>query len=142
MPVPRDHTICRFIRNRRQDWSEEEGRPKPKAFNQLGLSLWSANALNQAGDTLNDVRIAGFTGSGLALFTVDECHQLANDAAQETGKPLQINIDWQPNELPLHLANWAYAHAEVDLVHTSESALRTFRQFLAWRCRHIIRPHP
>jgi hypothetical protein len=129
MPLPGDHIVARFIRSK--DWSREEHRPKHTAFKQQDLSLWSKSKLNKRGDSLDDVHSAGFQGTGIAFFSVDACHQLAEDAATKVGQPLQITVEWQPNGLPPHLVQWAYAHAEVRWVQSSEATIRTFRQLLA-----------
>lgn len=90
---------------------------------------------------MNDVRKAEFGDSGTALFTVDDYYQIAAAAAQKTQESLQINVVWNPSGLKPHWTKWSYAHVEVDLVRSSEMSYRTFRQFLADRCKQIIPPY-
>ena len=104
------------------------------------MSIWSANALNANGDTLNDVRVAGFPGSGTCLYTCDEYVQIAVDAVRDVGGVFQIHIDWEPNNVPPSLKRWAYAHAELNADLTSQPARRTFRQYLSLKSHRVVPP--
>ena len=141
MTVPGTHILARFFRHNAEEWSEEEGKPKPGAFGSFPISVWSANALNAKRHTINDVRKVGFPGSGVSLFTVNEYYQIARDAVKDAGGNCQINIDWEPNHVTPNLQTWAYAHADVQALVTSQPARRTFRQYLSLRCNRAIPPH-
>ena len=140
MRVPAQHVIARFIRDRRQDWDKNEQKPKPKAFSQVGLSIWSATKLNNRGATLQEVKSAGFEGCGVALFVAEDFHRLAEDAGRQFDTTVDIGIHWRPHGLPDHLKPWAYAHAEVDIDDATEGAVRWFRHLVASKCKHIIPP--
>lgn len=142
MPVPGNHVVARFIRDRKDEWSANLRVPKQKAFRNPPISLWSLNALNLQGDSLNDVRVAGFSGSGAAMYTVDQVYRIAETAANAIGEPFVIDIVWSPDGLEPHLQQWSYAHIEVVLLEWSESTFREFRRKLAACCERVIPPHP
>ena len=127
MSVPSQDTLCRFVR--RQDWSRREGRPKPGAFKQSGLSVWNCDKLREHGVTLDELRIEHLSGCGQAHHTAGDYLEHAREAERQDGIVLGVQVLWRSGDE--HVAppwrNWRCAHVQIE----STSGLDRFTPYIA-----------
>ena len=140
MPVPSDDLLCRFIRPR--DWNSRNTRPKAAAFKQPDLSVWHIGRLLERDVSLEDLRIGHLAGYGQAHHTVGDYETLASEAAQRTGIPFQVAVEWRPEDQYVDepWRPWAYAHVQVETVEGPANFLSEFRRLLAAYTRYVVPP--
>lgn len=140
MPVPPDDILCRFIRP--DDWSSQNGRPRPGAFKQASLSVWHKDRLLERQVSLEDLRIGHLTGCGQAHHTAGDYLQLALTAAQTEGTPFQVQVEWRPEDECVEepWRRWAYAHVQVEATEGPPKFLKEFRWLLTLHTRVVVPP--
>ena len=112
MPLPPEDTVCRFIRD--GEWSKREGRPRPGAFKQPGLSIWHSDRLQANGARLEDLQFGSLQGSGQALLTLEQILEAARCAERKKEGMLRVAVEWRPDTVGEAWRQWSYAHAEME----------------------------
>ena len=140
MPVPQDDRLCRFIRPR--DWNKGTGRPSQRAFAQPGLSVWHIGRLLESGVSLGDLQIEHLAGYGQAHHTAGDYERFASEAAEEQDTPIQVRVEWRPEDQYVAEAwqPWAYAHVQVEAIEGPPGFLLEFRRLLALNARYVAAP--
>ena len=149
MPLPPEDIVCRFVRD--VDWSKREGRPRPGAFKQHGLSVWHPGRLQVHGVRLAYLQIGSLQGSGQALLTVEQILEAARCAERKKGGMLRVAVDWRPDTVGEPWQQWSYAHAEVETEARDEPApeenrdgglMSAFRMLLCKKAQCTPPPEP
>lgn len=140
MSVPDGDTLCRFVR--RQDWSEREGRPKPGAFKQRGLSVWHCERLREQAVGIDELRIEHLSGCGQAHHTTADYFEHAREAERQTGIVLGVQVVWRPGDeyVSAPWRTWRYAHVQVEATSGPEQFTPLYRQLLALGTRYQVPP--
>ena len=114
MSVPDDDMLCRFVR--RQDWSTREGRPKPGAFKQGGLSVWDCEKLREHAVQLDELRIEHLAGCGQAHHTAADYLEHSSEAERREGTLLGVQVVWRSGDeyVTAPWRKWRYAHVQVE----------------------------
>lgn len=144
MPVPPEDMVCRFIRPR--DWNKANQSPKPSAFKDKrgGLSVWHLERLQQQSVPIEDLLIDHLAGWGQAHHLASDYVDFAAQAAQQTGQPLQSQVEWRPEDeyVAPPWRRWRYAHAQAEVEDTEEStaAFTRFCRLLSLNCQATVTP--
>ena len=150
MSVPLENILCRFVPGNREKWSQENQRPRPRAFKENhGLSVWDVNLLKEQGVEISDLLIGSLKGHGQVHHSVKTYFEVAHVAEQALGVRMIIAVERRSEEQYVMEGwrQWAYAHVQVEYsgdpmasTEAQESVCVYFRQQMTMNASLTIPP--
>ncbi len=149
MSLPPNEILCRFIRPRKQDWSQKLNLPTPRAFRQKGLSVWHKGSLDKESVSLNQLRMGSLEGAGQAHHTVQDYFDSGKEAEskrkeEEPFATLAVEVFHRPDNVEPPWGKWRDAHYEVEanvsLDPEPNKCLQAFCNLLVAKARFLAPP--